>query len=284
MCNPIYPLEPEQLRLKTLRTEGEHVAARVIDTFYSALDIKALRFQLDRKLDLEAGSHVIFAVPNEPFTLSRTYSVVEYDPHAQVLTIAVKLEPQSRGGSAYMWCLLPGDEVPITSNGNSLPLSYGAMRYVLITGGIGVTSLLGIVRSLVASGKQVDMHYAAKAHSQAAFLCELHNLLGENLQFYAGDLQERLSIDAIIDSVDEGTLVYVCGPLRMLDAVRKYWVQSGLPPENLRYEAFTDSEESASPYPSAIVSDETIGSLRGPPQRVTLNPLSMKGATWGHKS
>ena len=125
MCNPIYPLEPEQLRLKTLRTEGEHVAARVIDTFYSALDIKALRFQLDRKLDLEAGSHVIFAVPNEPFTLSRTYSVVEYDPHAQVLTIAVKLEPQSRGGSAYMWCLLPGDEVPITSNGNSLPLSYG---------------------------------------------------------------------------------------------------------------------------------------------------------------
>ena len=138
MSHPIYPLEPEQLRLKTLRTEGEHVAARVIDTFYSALDIKALRFQLDRKLDLEAGSHVIFAVPNEPFTLSRTYSVVEYDPQAQVLTIAVKLEPQSRGGSAFMWCLLLGDEVQITSHGNSLPLSDGAMRYVLITGGIGV--------------------------------------------------------------------------------------------------------------------------------------------------
>lgn len=103
VSHPIYPLEPEQLRLKKLRTEGQDVTARVIDTFYSAIDIKALRFQLDSKVDLKTGSHVIFSVPNEPFTLSRTYSVVEYDLQAQALTIAVKLDPQSRGGSAFMW-------------------------------------------------------------------------------------------------------------------------------------------------------------------------------------
>lgn len=152
------------------------------------------------------------------------------------------------------------------------------MRYVLITRGIGGTPLLGVVRSLVASGRQVDMHYAAKAHSQAASLCELHNLLGENLQFYAGDLQERVRIDAIIDSVDESTLVYVCGPIRMLDAVRRYWLQSGLPPENLWHVTLTDSEESASPCLSAIVSDKTIGSLMVPPQRVDLeSPFDKRG-------
>lgn len=253
-----------------------NVTARVIDSSSIADRIKGVRFQLSGKLDVAAGSHVTFLVPNQQFTLSRSYSVVEYDPRSLVLTIAVKLEPQSRGGSAYMCSLLPGDEVQIASHGNSMPVSYGARRYVLIAGGIGVTPMLSIARSLVGSGKLLNMHYAAQARSQAAFVAELHSLLGENLQFYASDLQEKLRVDAIVDSVDESTLVYVCGPLRLLEAVRKFWQQSGLPPENLRYETFANSGN-LPPQTFDVVIHETGEKLTVPPQQSILDTLLMKG-------
>ena len=42
-------------------------------------------------------------------------------------------------------------------------------------------------------------------------------------------------------SADAQTELYMCGPIRLMDAVRRSWQDAALPPANLRYETFGSS-------------------------------------------
>ena len=50
-----------------------------------------------------------------------------------------------------------------------------------------------------------------------------------------------MSVPAMVDGLAPGTEVYVCGPIRLMDAIRRAWIERGLPIASLRMETFGNS-------------------------------------------
>jgi vanillate O-demethylase ferredoxin subunit len=113
--------------------------------------------------------------------------------------------------------------------------------YCLIAGGIGITPMLGIAGALARRGADLTLHYCVASRRDAAFLDELTDLLGDRLILHASDEGRRLDLDTTIASLPADTLAAVCGPLRLLEAVRRGWAAAGRPAADLRYETFGSS-------------------------------------------
>jgi len=220
--------------------------ARVRSTRDLTPDIRLFELEPQERFIAPApGGHIDVTVQIDGRSVARSYSVV--GPCSDgVYRIAVKLLPDSRGGSAYMWSLPEGAILTISEPANHFELFRGRPDYVLIAGGIGVTPIYSMALALSAAGAHFRVLYACRTASDLAFAEELHRMPGSNLQtFVAGDGQ-RLSIaDAITSLASDGEM-YVCGPIGMLEDARSAWAGSGRPIERLRFETFGNSGR----YPS----------------------------------
>jgi vanillate O-demethylase ferredoxin subunit len=126
------------------------------------------------------GSHVHVGVLIDGRPETRCYSLVgDYNPAGY--RIAVRLAPDSRGGSRYMWTLKPGAHIEISSPASLLEIDWSKKSCCLIAGGIGVTPMLGIAGALMRRNADIAFHYAVKSRSDAAFLDELSDRLGDRL-------------------------------------------------------------------------------------------------------
>ncbi|RDE04959.1 FAD-binding oxidoreductase [Sphingomonas aracearum] len=99
--------------------------------------IREITLRADRAFACPPGSHIRVAVNGAGREDYRSYSVVEQA--GDLLRIAVKRQPLSRGGSAFMWRLQPGDTVRMTPPRCDFPLTLGAPHYLLLAGGVGIT-------------------------------------------------------------------------------------------------------------------------------------------------
>jgi ferredoxin-NADP reductase len=171
----------------------------------------------------------------------RSYSVVESDEDGGLLTISVLRVPQSRGGSAFMHALAPGDELAVTQPLQNFPLRVGAPRYVLLAGGIGITAVAEMARVLRHVGADYTLVYVGRSRERMAYVVELGELHGERLVPRVDAEGSPLDVGELVRSLDDQTELYMCGPIRLMDAVRRDWQDAGLPPANLRYETFGSS-------------------------------------------
>ena len=134
--------------------------------------------------------------------------------------IAVKREVTGRGGSIWVHeNIREGSEVHVSAPRNNLPLSAAGERYILIAGGIGITPLLSMARTLKRWGKDFTLHYCARSASEAPLLDELRDICGPSLQCWFSQGGARFD-PAVIGPYEENTHVYICGPQRLLDAVQ----------------------------------------------------------------
>lgn len=185
------------------------------------------------------GSHLRVRVDLGDRQDHRSYSVVETD--GAVLRIAVKLQPESRGGSAFMWGLTVGDTLAVDAPRCDFPLTYGAPHYLLLAGGVGITPMVAMARQLAARGAALRMVYAARSSEEFAYRRELEDLLGERLALYPSDGETALDLAAEIDRLPSDGELYMCGPLGLMEAVRQAWEAAGRPRAKLRYETFGSS-------------------------------------------
>lgn len=187
------------------------------------------------------GSHikVNMLIDGQPQT--RSYSLVgERQPDR--LRIAVRLAPDSRGGSQAMWALQPGARLEISSPSSLFDIDWTRQHYCLIAGGIGITPITGIAAVLAPrAGIDMRVHYAMTSRVDAAYLDELSGLLGERLHVHASDEGDRLDLAATFDALPADAIAILCGPMRMLEAARHAWNASGRAPADLRYETFGSS-------------------------------------------
>ncbi|ANV99944.1 PDR/VanB family oxidoreductase [Bradyrhizobium icense] len=186
------------------------------------------------------GSHIGVTVLIDGQPARRSYSLVENgDPGTY--RIAVRLAPDSRGGSRGMWNLRVGARIE-TSNPTSLvEIDWTRRNYCLIAGGIGITPITGIAAALRRKNIDAILHYAVKSRSDAAFLDELTALLGDRLNVYASDEGARLDLDAAFRAQPNDSIAVISGPMRMLEAARRAWNEAGRAPADLRYETFGSS-------------------------------------------
>jgi vanillate O-demethylase ferredoxin subunit len=198
------------------------------------------------------GSHINITVQAGGRPDVRSYSVV--GPCADgVYRIAVKLLPESRGGSAYMHGLRPGARLTISEPGNHFELARDRPEYLLVAGGIGITPIYGMALALAGRGADFRLLYACRRRQDLAFAAELREGIGERLQPYLDEEGGRIDLPAEVARLAPGGEIYVCGPIGMLEAAKRAWRESGRPVDGLRFETFGSSGRYASePFTARI--------------------------------
>jgi ferredoxin-NADP reductase len=201
--------------------------------------IREFTIALERVPTCAPGSHLKVQVAADGRQDHRSYSVVGATGTA--IRIAVKRQPDSRGGSAYMWTLGLGDAIAVATPRCDFPLTHGAPHYLLLAGGVGITPMVAMAEQLAKRGADMRMIYAARSTEEFAYREELGELLGDRLALFAADQGTSIDIAAEIESLPADGELYMCGPLGLMEAVRNAWEVAGRPRGKLRYETFGSS-------------------------------------------
>ncbi|KAI1184376.1 pyruvate kinase-like protein [Nemania serpens] len=184
---------------------------------------------------------------------SRAYSVVAGDMRRFELGIA--RDENSRGGSVYLHDRLAvGDEVKVAKGHASATtkakwdgdssgqkdLLHHAKKHVFILGGIGVTAFLGEIRALAAQCAEVEVHYAVRSPSEAAYLDQLP---GPRTTVYAKTEGKRLRVRDIVPRLDDNqgdphAMIYCCGPAGMIEETQNLVNELGYPRSHVHFEEF----------------------------------------------
>jgi vanillate O-demethylase ferredoxin subunit len=213
----------------------------VVATSALTPEIRRIEIDVDNAAPVDAGAHVDVRVRIDDQTERRSYSIVDASADGGRIALSVYTSPVSRGGAAVMNELTPGDRVELTQPLNDFPLRFGAPRYVLVAGGVGVTALLGMAKRLRTAGADYRFVYAGRSRSLMAYLPELEEHHGERLSVHVRDEGTSMSVPLLVGGISPGTEVYVCGPIRLMDAIRRAWLERGLPIGSLRMETFGNS-------------------------------------------
>lgn len=195
----------------------------------------------------DAGAHIGVHLPLGERTQRRAYSLV--NAAASVVSdasatpsdhyeIAVLLEPASSGGSRWMHALQPGDEFDIDAPRNDFPLAQGARRHLLIAGGIGITPILAMARTLGAAGEPYALHYAARDAISMAYHDDVGALSDATRWFDGGDPRHGMPLAQTIGAHEAGAHLYVCGPAGLVTATLAAARALGWPGDALHSELF----------------------------------------------
>jgi ring-1,2-phenylacetyl-CoA epoxidase subunit PaaE len=236
------------------------------DAVEVVLDVPA---DLQDKYDYLPGQYVALRttldVDGEPREVRRSYSICA-DPRPGELRVAVK---RDLGGVFSSWAnesLTAGDTLDVMSPlGQFTPRTtpgQQAVSLVAVAAGSGITPVISIARSMLASGPNVrfDLVYANRAAMDVMFLEELadlkdrypsrfalHHVLSREQRISpllsgridAEKLEKLLGTVMAAERVDEW---FLCGPFDLVQLCRDSLAERGVPAEKIRFELFTTGE------------------------------------------
>jgi vanillate O-demethylase ferredoxin subunit len=209
---------PERIRNKTMT---QRVTVREIRQ--ETPDIRSFELESADGTPLAAytpGAHIdVHVAPG----IIRQYSLYEPPGASTSYFIAVKREPQSRGGSAGIHERVNvGDTLTVGVPRNNFALADNAQHNVLLAGGIGVTPIVSMAGHLRGTGASYDLHYFARSAAEAALLTRLQQEHGERLRAHHIDpAQVAQRLNHIIPAYRPGTHLYLCGPAPFMSLVRE---------------------------------------------------------------
>ena len=203
---------------------------------------------------VSAGAHIDVPVRLRNGVVStRRYSIASNPARRDHYEIAVLREEQGSGGSTAMHADVHlGTVLRSGQPGNDFALHDDARPAVLIAGGIGITPIKAMAEQLRAAGRDVQLHYAVRSLAEAPYLGALQRALGDDLQVYAADRQRRLDVSMLMSQAAPGTVFYVCGPGRLIDAVHDTASAAGLPAEAVRSERFAAATPTTTDRPVTV--------------------------------
>ncbi|MDN4609524.1 PDR/VanB family oxidoreductase [Arthrobacter burdickii] len=206
-----------------------------------AENIRRIVLRTEHPIPVRPGEHVDVrtTIGGEPNL--RSYSVVDAAEDGTHLALSVFRTPTSRGGSVFMHSLQPGQLLEITEPLQNFPLRIGASSYLLLAGGIGITAVAGMAALLRRLGADYRLVYVGRSRESMAYLDDLAAIHGGHLEAHIDSEGTSLDVQALVGSVPDNAELYMCGPIRLMDAVRRAWIERELEPTSLRYETFGNS-------------------------------------------
>ena len=221
--------------------QAEWQSATVVAVRDIADRIRRIEFEPENPVRVRPGEHIDVLVNIDGRSDDRSYSVVEGSEDGSRIVVSVFRTPTSRGGSMFMHELEVGETVRITQPLQDFPLRIGAPSYVLVAGGVGITAILNMARLLKQRGDDYVLHYVGNSRERMAYLTELEAEHGDNLVLHVTQEHGRMSISELLETVPALAELYMCGPIRLMEELRREWERSDRDITNLRYETFGNS-------------------------------------------
>ena len=190
--------------------------------------------------EFDPGAHLQISLNLNNKKTIRHYSILSHPDDRSHYEIAVLENPLGLGGSIYMHNQIgEGDTLHCSAPKNEFPLANTSAHNILIAGGIGITPMLSMLQKFVCQNKSVEIHYTAKHQSDLVFTDRITNLSTSNSHYYTSSNQNsRLDLKALLATPKKDTHIYVCGPVRMINAVRELGELYGWPTEQIHFESF----------------------------------------------
>ncbi|MCE3605354.1 2Fe-2S iron-sulfur cluster-binding protein [Massilia sp. P8910] len=179
---------------------------------------------------LAPGAHLVVPVRLDSGRIEqRQYSLMPVAGRADMADIAVQAAQGGRGGSQAIHAQWqPGTELDVPLPLNHFELHADARPAVLIAGGIGITPLRAMALARRALGWPFSLHLAARLPAEAPFARDLRDELGEQFACYFSAEGTRMDIEALLRAAPDEALVYVCGPVALIEAAEAAAAQLGM--------------------------------------------------------
>jgi vanillate O-demethylase ferredoxin subunit len=190
----------------------------------------------------EAGSHLELRFGGSSGHFLRHYSVVgplSLDEAAEPFwRIAVQREDRARGSAHIHANFRSGTRLRTSRPVGAFRLARNMAHALLIAGGIGITPILPMMRSLLIRKQSFSMLYAGVRRDAMAYADEVLAMGGEHARLHEGSRDGMPDLDALLAFQPPGTIAYICGPGPMIDALRavaraRSWAES-----RVRFEVF----------------------------------------------
>ena len=179
-------------------------------------------------------------IPGEEKTV-RNYSLSDWD--ADYLRISVKKDGLV---SKYLHDTIEdGDTVEINPPYGKFKLNDSGKPAVLISGGVGITPMLSMLKQLVKTKteRKISFLHATRRTSEHAFKREVEDVGEGNdipYEFFYSDAGQRITIDnlKLAAKGDINTEFYIVGPGPMMKSLYGALIAWGVSTENIFYEYF----------------------------------------------
>lgn len=202
-----------------------------------------------------AGQYLNLALSIDGKRVNRSYTIASAPTRTAYCEISVKRAVNGYASVHLHETWREGQRVKVSAPGGQFVFRGDeARRVLLIAGGIGITPMMSVLRSLTDRGwdGQIDLLFSVRAVRDVAFRDELDYLQSrfQNLRvriLVAADpdtpwtgLRGQITRDVIADFVPDltGCRILLCGPPPMMTAMRQILVGMGVPDGDIHQEAF----------------------------------------------
>jgi tetrachlorobenzoquinone reductase len=191
------------------------------------------------------GSHIDLHLPNG---VMRQYSLCGDCTDTSHYRIAVRSVSGGLSSQFIHRKLRPGELLTVSAPRDNFAFD-AAENYLFLAGGIGITPLMPMMQAASAVRKPWTLHYCNRSADEAPFLDEIR-VLGGNVNLHSSAAGTRLDVASRLAAAQPDTLVYCCGPERLMLAVEA--ATAAWPEGSVRFEWFA---------PRSRPADETSGSF-----------------------
>lgn len=202
----------------------EKTMAQVISQQEIAPRIYDLWLETSLAASARPGQFIGVYPKNAATLLPRPISICEVNTEKTALRIVYRIAGQ---GTAEFSALKPGEQAAVLGVlGNGFPLEAGkGKRCFLMGGGIGVPPILQLAKELEAD-KSVILGY----RDGSLFLKEdFEQYAGVYVATEDGSVGTKGNVlDAIAENALKADVIYACGPMPMLRAIKQYAQQRGI--------------------------------------------------------
>jgi ferredoxin-NADP reductase/DMSO/TMAO reductase YedYZ heme-binding membrane subunit len=247
---------------------GELELARI---FQETPDVKTFRFvnPAGGPLPFEhaAGQYLNLNLTVDGKRMNRSYTIASTPTRNAYCEISVKRAPNGNGGSKHVHdTFREGQRIKVSAPaGKFFFRGDESDRVVLIAGGIGITPMMSVIRSLTDRGWTGEMYllFSVRTKQDIVFADELAYLQARHPKLHVlitltndpeaawdgarGHITREM-IEGFVPELSRGP-VMLCGPDPMMTAMRAVLVGMGIPDAEIHQEAFISTPAVAEPAP-----------------------------------
>ena len=221
-----------------------------------------------------AGQYLNLALTIDGRRVNRSYTIASSPTRNAYCEISVKRTPNGYGSHHLHDTWREGQRVKVSAPAGSFVFAGSeAQRVVLIGGGIGVTPMMSVVRSLTDRGWKGEIYFLYAVRSLRDFVfreeltylerrfpnLHLHAVVADADADWTG-ARGYITADVIRDFVPPLTSgpVLLCGPGPMMDAMRQHLVGLGVPDRDIWQEVFASTPAADETGTTANAPAETL--------------------------